>query len=121
MEMVPAQTWHALVSVEGLRRERTSAPELPSIGPVEDAMVRKTLRHLLKAVADLVLFIRYSGCRPGEACEVSPVDIERSGKVWKWTLRSHKNGWREHERVIDQPRLSLLQVRSARPTPAEVP
>ena len=100
MEMVPAQTWHALMAVEGLKRGRTKAPELPPIRPVDDRIVKKTLRYLPKVVADLVLFIRYSGCRPGEACHIKPVDIERHGKVWKWTLRAHKNAWREHERVI---------------------
>lgn len=100
MEMVPAQTWHGLMAVEGLKRGRTTAPELPSVRAVADEVVLKTLPHLPKVVADLVMFIRHSGCRPGEACQLKPVDIERSGDVWKWTLRSHKNAWREHERVI---------------------
>lgn len=100
MEMVPAQTWHGLMAVEGLKRGRTTAPELPPVRAVADEVVLKTLPHLPKVVADLVMFIRCSGCRPGEACQLKPVDIERSGEVWRWTLRSHKNAWREHERVI---------------------
>jgi integrase len=28
------------------------------------------------------------------------VDIDRTGNVWKWTLSSHKNAWREQGRVI---------------------
>lgn len=100
MEMVPPQTWHGLMAVEGLRRGRTTAPELPPVAAVSDRIVRKTLPHLPKVVADLVMFIRYTGCRPGEACLLKPVDLERSGKVWKWTLGSHKNAWREHDRVI---------------------
>ena len=33
MEVVPAQTWHALMAVEGLRRGRSAAPELPLTPP----------------------------------------------------------------------------------------
>jgi integrase len=100
MEMVPPQTWHALLAVEGLRQGRSPAPELPPVKAVADEVVKKTLPHLPRVVADLVLFIRYSGCRPGEACMLRAVDIDRTGKVWKWTLPSHKNAWREQARVI---------------------
>jgi integrase len=100
MEIVPAQTWHALMAVEGIRRGRTAAPELPPVRPVADEIVKKTLPHLPKVVADLVWFIRLAGCRPGEACQLRPADIDTEGKVWKWTVRSHKNSWREQERVV---------------------
>ena len=100
MEMVPAQTWHALLAVEGLRQGRSPAPELPPVKAVADTIVKKTLPHLPDVVADLVMFIRYSGCRPGEACMLRAVDIDRTGNVWKWTLSSHKNAWREQGRVI---------------------
>jgi len=59
-----------------------------------------TLPHLPPLVADLVKFIRYAGCRPGEACGIRPCDIEQTGKVWTWTLASHKTAWRDHERVV---------------------
>ncbi len=100
MEIIPAQTWHALLTIEGLRRGRSAAPELPPVRAVSDDVVKATLPHLPKTVADLVQFIRLTGCRPGEACQLQPVDIEQQGKVWKWTLKSHKNTWRDHERVI---------------------
>lgn len=100
MEIVPAQTWHALMTVEGLKRGRSAAPELPPVRPVADEVVKKTLPHLPNVVADLVWFIRLAGCRPGEACQLRPVDIDMSEKVWKWTLKSHKNSWRDQERVV---------------------
>jgi integrase len=100
MEMVPASTWHSLMAVEGLKRGRTSAPELPPVREVPDEIVNKTLPLLPKTVADLVRFIRHTGCRPGEACLLRPADIERVGPVWKWTLTSHKNAWRDQDRVI---------------------
>jgi integrase len=100
MELIPAQTWHALMAVEGLRRGRSQAPELPPVRPVSDEVVKQTLPHLPQVVADLVWFIRLTGCRPGEACLLRPIDVDMSGAVWKWTLRSHKNSWRDHERVV---------------------
>jgi integrase len=88
------------MAVEGLRRGRCKAPELEPIRPVPDEIVQKTLPHLPKMVADLVRFIRLSGCRPGEDCMLRPSDLDVAGKVWKWTLRAHKNSWRDHERVV---------------------
>jgi integrase len=100
MEIIPAQTWHSLLTVEGLRWGRTTAPELPPVRAVSDETVAKTLPFLPQVAADLVRFIRLTGCRPGEACQLKPMDIECQGKVWKWTLGSHKNRWRDHDRVI---------------------
>lgn len=83
MEMVPPQTWHGLMAVEGLWRGRTTAPELPPVAAVSDKIVRKTLPHIPKVVADLVMVIRYTGCRPGEACLPRPLELERNEKVWQ--------------------------------------
>ena len=100
MELVPASSWHGLLTVEPLRKGRTTAPELPPVRAVSDEIVEATLPHLPPVVADLVRFIRYSGCRPGEACGIRPCDIERTGPVWTWTLASHKTAWRDHDRVV---------------------
>jgi integrase len=100
MELVPASTWHGLLTVEPLRKGRTTAPELPPVREVADDVVAATLPHLPDVVAHLVQFIRLAGCRPGEACRIRPCDIERQGKTWRWTLADHKNAWRDHDRVI---------------------
>jgi integrase len=100
MELVPASSWHGLLTVEPLRRGRTTAPELPPVRAVSDEVVEATLPHLPPVIADLVRFIRYAGCRPGEACGIRPCDIEQTGPVWTWTLASHKTAWRDHERVV---------------------
>lgn len=100
MELVPASSWHGLLTVEPLRRGRTTAPELPPVRAVSDEIVEATLPHLPPVVADLVRFIRYSGCRPGEACGIRPCDIEQTGAVWTWRLATHKTAWREHDRVV---------------------
>ena len=100
MEIVPPSSWHGLLTVEPLRKGRTTAPELPPVRAVPDEIMEATLPHLPPLVADLVKFIRYAGCRPGEACGIRPCDIEQTGPVWTWTLASHKTAWRDHERVV---------------------
>ena len=119
MEIIPAQTWHAVMAVEGLRRGRSLAPELPPVRAVPDEVVQQTLPHLPTVVADLVQFIRLSGCRPGEACMLRPADVEKSAEVWKWTLASHKNSWSDHERVIMiGPRAQNCSCPTSRPCKA---
>jgi hypothetical protein len=53
---------------------QTTAPELPPVRAVPDEDVEATLPHLPPLVADLVMFIRYAGCRPGA--------IKQTGPVW---------------------------------------
>jgi integrase len=99
-EYVPRGTHNSLMTVEPLRMGRTHAPELPPIEPVDDAVVEATLPYLPEVVADMVRVQRLTGARPGDVCNLRPMDIERSGEVWKWRPFTHKTKWRGKERVI---------------------
>jgi integrase len=94
-ELVPAEVWHALEAVSPLQKGRTEAAELPPVEEVPEEVVRETLAHLPKVVADMVWFQRWTGTRPGEVCSLRPCDIDRSGDVWIYTPKSHKLSWRE--------------------------
>jgi integrase len=94
-ELVPAEVWHALEAVSPLQKGRTEAPELPPIDEVPEEVVRETLPHLPKVVADMVWLQRWTGARPGEVCLVRPCDVDRSGDVWVFTPKQHKLSWRE--------------------------
>jgi integrase len=99
-EILPSGTYFTLRTVEGLRRGRTEAHETVSVKPVEDAVVDATLPYLSSIVADMVRFQRYTGCRPGEVCQLRPMDVERIASVWLYRPESHKTEHHNKARVI---------------------
>jgi len=99
-ELVPAHIWQALDAVEGIHKGRTPAPEPKPVEPVEDEVVNRTLDFLTEVVADMVRFERATGCRPSEVCIVRPMDIDRSGEVWRYYPDSHKTEHFGHKRVV---------------------
>ncbi len=99
-ELLPAATHQALAVVPGLRKGRTAARETDPIEPVEDATVDATLPHLPNVVTDMVRLERLTGMRPAEVCILRPCDLDRSGKVWSYTPRSHKTEHRGRSRIV---------------------
>jgi len=66
-ELVPADVWHALQAVSGLRKGRTEAREPKAVQPIPDHIVDATTPHLPEVLADMVRFQRLTGCRPAES------------------------------------------------------
>ena len=99
-EIVPGGVYHALRTVEGLRKGRTPAHETKPVLPVGDAVVEATLPHLSVVVADMVRFQRLTGARPGEVCMIRPCDVDRDGEIWLYRPASHKVEHFGRERII---------------------
>jgi len=99
-EIVPGGVYHALRTIEGLRKGRTVAHETKPVLPVEEAVVEATLPHLTPVVAAMVKFQRLTGARPGEVCQLCSCDVDRSGDVWEYRPESHKTEHHGRERVI---------------------
>jgi integrase len=99
-ELVPANVYHGLSAVEGLRKGRTTAREPDPITPVPEDVVQTTLPHLPEIVSDMVRFQRLTGCRPAEVCMVRPCDVDSSGDVWFYRPESHKTEHHGRERII---------------------
>jgi integrase len=99
-ELIPASVYHGLTAVEGLKKGRTTAREPAPILPVEETLVDATLPYLPPIVADMVKFQRLTGCRPSEVCQLRPMDLDRSGEVWRYRPGSHKTEHHGRERVI---------------------
>ena len=99
-EMVPGEIPQVLATVSGLRKGRTTVPESVPVQPVPDNIVDKTLLHLPPIVADMVRFQRLTGCRPGEVCNLRPIDVNRSGNVWAYRLACHKAEHHGRERTV---------------------
>jgi len=98
--LVPPQVHTALATVEGLRMGRTTAKEPKRILPVDAEVVEATLPHLPVVVADMVRFQRFTGARPGEVCQIRPIDVDRSGEVWTYRPESHKTEHHGRQRII---------------------
>ena len=81
-ELVPATVYQALLAVPNVPKGRTAARESPPVRPVEDSVVDATLPYLPAVVADMVRFQRLTGARPGEVCQLRPMDVDRLQEVF---------------------------------------
>jgi len=99
-ELVPASVWHSLRTVEGLKRGRTTARETAPVQPVADTTVDATMPNLPPIVADMVRLQRLTGARPGEVCQLRPMDLDRSSNVWLYRPASHKTEYHGRDRII---------------------
>lgn len=99
-ELVPANVYHALITVEGLRYGHTSARETEPVKPVPDAWVEAVLRHVAPTVGAMIKVQRLTGMRAGEVCQMRACDIDLRGAIWLYTPATHKNRWRDQQRVV---------------------
>ena len=99
-ELVPPSVLHALESLEPLKAGRTTAPEAAPVAPVADAEVNRTVEHLPRVVVAMVTLQRLTGARPGEICSLRPVDVDRTGPIWKYVPAEHKTMHRDKSRTI---------------------
>jgi integrase len=89
-ELVPASTYHGLQAVDGLRRYRTAAPEPEGVEPVPEKDYEATLPHLPAMVRAMVELQYLTGMRVGEVRRMRTSEVDRSGKVWRYTPKRHK-------------------------------
>lgn len=101
-EMIPAAIYQALKAVEPLRAGRSKAKESRKIKPAEESMIESALPFLPGIVADMVRLQLLTGMRPGELCELRPMDVDRNaeGGVWIYQPASHKNEHHEMNRIV---------------------
>ncbi len=99
-ELIPATVHEALKRVLSLRRGKTEAHEAPPVKPVDDAVVDATLPFVSPQIAAMIRVQRLSGARPSEIVTMRAIDIDMADDVWLYRPESHKNSWRDRERVI---------------------
>lgn len=99
-ELVPIAVYHAIATVPGLRQGKSDVKESEPIKPVSAAVVEATIKHLKPKLVAMVRFMQLTGCRPGEMFIMRSMDIDRSGKVWKYVPTKHKNTNRGKHRVV---------------------
>ena len=79
-ELIPAEIYHAIRSVEPLREGRTGAKERAPIPPVTDKLFFAAKEHASAIIADMMQLQRLTGMRPGEVVSIRPADM-KSGKM----------------------------------------
>ncbi|NDF13326.1 MAG: site-specific integrase [Proteobacteria bacterium] len=89
-----------LAAVGPLKAGRTEAREAEPVEPVSSQLLEATLPHCTPVLADLIRFQLLTGCRPGEAIQVTPRMVDRSGDVWTIKLDKHKTAHRGKQRVL---------------------
>lgn len=92
--------WRALLTVVGLKKGRSEAPEGKGVKQISDATVETTIARLSPTLADMVRLQRLTGCRPDEVCIFRPGDVDRSGEIWEYRPGSHKNEHHDLDRII---------------------
>jgi integrase len=96
--IVPRGSWDHLRSLRGLNRAQ--ARETKPREPVAWETVLKVLPVLPPAVAAMIQFQWWTGCRPGEVVTMLASEIDRSGAVWVYRPEKHKTKWRGQDRAI---------------------
>jgi integrase len=100
-EMVPDDRVKALEIVPALTYGATKAKESKLRQPVRPSVVKATLPHMTREVADLIWFMRLTGCRPSEAGRMKLSRIrDREQAVWRYVPRRHKTAHKGKQRHI---------------------
>jgi len=82
-QLVPASVYHALKTVERLKKGRTTAHETTPVRPVEDKVIEATLPLLPMAVADMVQFQRLKVVNLGDDADTTgAVCGQLAGACW---------------------------------------
>ena len=100
VELIPSGVYLALQAVAGLQCGRTEAREPDPVKPVPREHVEAALPHMPGPVAAMVRVQLLTGCRASEVMTMRGGDLDRTGPVWAYTPRRHKNHWRGQRRVI---------------------
>ena len=99
-QLVPANVYHALQAVDGLRRGRSNAREPVPVHPVDEIFVRRMLPFASPTVRAMIDLQLLTGMRSGELVIMRPCDLDTSETVWTYRPATHKTAWRGLGRVV---------------------
>ncbi len=96
-KLVPLPVHESLGTVEGLRAGWSAARETEPVRPVAEQVVEATLPHLRPQAAAMVRLQLLTGMRPGEVVVVRGMDLEMTGKVWRYRPGSDQGAHGKHK------------------------
>lgn len=98
-ELAPASIYHALVTVPGLRRDRSPAVETAPREPVTREQV-ETIRGEVSATIWAMLELQWlTGVRSQSICQARPEQFDQTKQPWEWRPR-HKTERLGHALVV---------------------
>ena len=94
-EILPVSVYQALQTVSGLKAGRSAAREPELIKPVEEAVVKTTLPHVLAQVAAMIQVQYLTGARPCEVCILRATTSRSRTTACGYTARrpTRRNTW----------------------------
>jgi integrase len=112
-ELIPADIWDALRSLEPLRKGQTKAPEGKRRKAIPKEFIERTLKELSPTIATMVRVHLATAARPSEICEMKIEYIDRNHPdLWVVRPPEHKNDWREEfeDRILylAKPEIDLI-------------
>lgn len=101
-ELIPFEVAARLKSIKNLKAGEQGVRERPTVQPVDEATVEKTLPFLRPQLRDFIKLLRLTGARCGELCILRPCDLQptEEKEVVVYRPSKHKNQGRQQTREI---------------------
>lgn len=97
---VPANNYHALLALDGLKRGRSRAVESEPVKPVDSEIVSRTCNELGRHVRTMVQVQELAGMRPQDILNLRSCDIDMSADIWVYRPHEHKLEHFDLDRLI---------------------
>lgn len=98
-QLVDVSVLAALQTVQGLKRGRTKAPDMPKRQPASWDDIEPCLPFLQSITRDMLWLQWYTGARSTSLCLAQPSQFTQVGDVWEWRPR-HKTEYLGHDSVL---------------------
>jgi len=99
-ELLPADVYHRLQTIEGLKRGRSEARETKPVLPVPEFDIEAVKAQVSRQVRALIDLQLLTAARAGELITLRPMDFDRADLVWLATPETHKTEHMGRERTI---------------------
>lgn len=100
-ERVSPHVVTSLECVRPFRKGEASLSESEEVEPVPEDMIEAVRPFVSDQVWSLIQLQCLTGARQGELVVLRPMDIDRSGSIWRYRPGKHKTSWRERKRQIN--------------------
>ena len=99
--LVAVPIYTSLLTLSGLKKNRTTAPDNPKRQPVQQEHIDLVRDRVPQRARDLIDLQLLCGARPGELCGTLTTGmIDQAGDVWLADFAAHKMSHLETERVL---------------------
>jgi integrase len=113
-DLVPGTVYHALLAVRGLRKGTPGVRETRKVRPVPRDHIKAVLGKAHAVLKAMLLFAYYTGARPGEVCALKPCHLDRTGKIWRYTVPPEANKTEHHNENTEEGSVVYVGPRAQR-------